>query len=96
MQYTGSSFAEILSGRFAWAFFPRIRFRPPRGLFPRNASFASEVPDTVLDLALFPALSFLARIALGLRAWYPTRVHFHAVLLLLGLVAILSWRLLWW
>jgi len=96
MQYTGSSFAEILTGHFAWVFRPRIRFQPPRGLFPRNASFASEVPDTVLDLALSPALSFLERIALWLRAWYPTRVHFHAVLLLLGLVAILSWRLLWW
>jgi hydrogenase-4 component B len=96
MQYTGSSFAEILTGRFAWVFFPRIRFRPPRGLFPRSASFASEVPDTVLDLALSPALSFAARIAARLRASYPTRVTFHAVLLLLGLVAILSWRLLWW
>ncbi len=96
MQYTASSFAEILTGRFAWVFRQRIRFQPPRGLFPRNASFASEVPETVLDLVLAPALSFLARIALMVRAGYPTRVHFHAVLLLLGLVAILSWRLLWW
>ena len=56
MQYTGSSFAEMLILRFGWALLPRAHVVPPRGPFPRHASFESHVPDAVLDTALVPIL----------------------------------------
>ena len=94
MQYTGSSFAEMLVQRFLWAFRPHVELEPPRGLFPRRAAFASEVPDTVLDRWLLPALRTGEWIAARLRALVPAAVHFQAVLVLATLVVLLVWRFL--
>ncbi|HEU4383073.1 MAG TPA: proton-conducting transporter membrane subunit, partial [Anaeromyxobacteraceae bacterium] len=94
MQYTGSSFAEMLVQRFLWAFRPHVDLEPPRGFFPRRAAFASEVPDTVLDRWLLPALRAGERLSARLRAAVPAGVHFQAVLVLATLVVLLAWRFL--
>ena len=94
MQYTGSSFAEMLVQRFLWAFRPRVSLTPPRGLFPRQAAFAAEVPDTVLDRWLLPALRAGEALSARLRALFPAAVHFQAVLVLATLVVLLAWRFL--
>jgi NADH:ubiquinone oxidoreductase subunit 5 (subunit L)/multisubunit Na+/H+ antiporter MnhA subunit len=91
MQYTGSSFAAPLVLRFGWVFFPRIRVEPPRGLFPRHAAFDSHVPDTILDLAIVPALGSGVRVADRLRAQFGGRVQSQVVLLLLGVLGLLAW-----
>ncbi|MFL5263355.1 MAG: proton-conducting transporter membrane subunit [Anaeromyxobacteraceae bacterium] len=91
MQYTGSSFAELLVLRFRWVFFPRKRVEPPRGLFPRRASFDSHVPDTVLDVAILPALRSATSIADGLRAQFGGRVQSKVVLVLAGVLGLLAW-----
>ena len=55
MQYTSSSFAEMLVGLFGWALAAeRPRADGPRGLFPAKGHFTSHVPDTVLDRVLVP------------------------------------------
>jgi hydrogenase-4 component B len=91
MQYTASSFAEMLVLRFGWAFFPRARVVPPRGVFPRRASFGASVPDTVLDVGIVPATSLLARLAARLRTPLLGSVQVQALLLVSGLVALLLW-----
>jgi hydrogenase-4 component B len=91
MQYTASSFAEMLVLRFGWAFFPRARVVPPRGVFPRRASFSASVPDTVLDVGIVPATSLLARLAARLRTPLLGSVQVQALLLVSGLVALLLW-----
>jgi hypothetical protein len=94
MQYTASSFAAWLVPHFSWAIFPRIHFAPPRGFFPGRAHFHGDVPDTVLDLAIEPAIRRLARAAGRLKPLLTgNRVQFHAVLLLATLVLILAWSL---
>jgi hydrogenase-4 component B len=65
MQYTGSSFGQILVSLLSWALWPRIRRKRVRGLFPTNGRFRSEVPDTVLDRAVVPGL----RSAAGFLRW---------------------------
>jgi hydrogenase-4 component B len=95
MQYTGSSFAESLVVRFGWAFAPRARAEPPRGPFPRRASFSSSVPDTVLDVGILPALEQAARLLERWRARLVGKVQFQALLLLAGLVGLLLWLILW-
>ncbi|HYQ80898.1 MAG TPA: hypothetical protein VEP68_05320, partial [Anaeromyxobacteraceae bacterium] len=65
-----------------------------RGLFPRRAAFASEVPDTVLDRWLLPALRAGEALSARLRARVPAAVHFQAVLVLATLVVLLAWRFL--
>jgi formate hydrogenlyase subunit 3/multisubunit Na+/H+ antiporter MnhD subunit len=91
MQYTGSSFAAQLVLRFGWVFFPRIRVEPPTGLFPRRAAFDSNVPDTVLDLAILPTLASGVRAADRLRAHFGGRVQAKVLLLLLGVLGLLAW-----
>jgi hypothetical protein len=91
MQYTGSSFAEQLVIRFGWFFFPRIQVDPPAGLFPRRASFGSNVPDTVLELAILPALDSGVRGTSRLRAQFGGRVQSKVLLLLLGVLGLLGW-----
>jgi formate hydrogenlyase subunit 3/multisubunit Na+/H+ antiporter MnhD subunit len=96
MQYTGSSFAEMLTLRFGWAFFPRARLTPPRGPFPRHAAFRSRVPDTVLDVALVPSIKTASWAAEHLRRLQRAQVQAQALLVGITLVALLAWRFLWW
>jgi formate hydrogenlyase subunit 3/multisubunit Na+/H+ antiporter MnhD subunit len=91
MQYTGSSFAELLVLRFRWVFFPKKRVHPPAGIFPRHASFDSHMPDTVLDVAILPALRSGAAVADRLRARVGSRVQSKVLLLLVGVVGLLLW-----
>jgi hypothetical protein len=97
MQYTGSSFAELLLQRFGWVV--RSRGEAPRlaGPFPRTGEHAlhTHVPDAVLDLALLPAARGWAWLATHVRGLYLRRVHFQMLLVLLTLVAVLAWGFAW-
>ena len=91
MQYTGSSFAELLVLRFRWVFFPKKQVHPPAGPFPRHAAFDSHVPDTVLDVAIVPALRHGSALADRLRARVGSRVQSKVLMLLVGVVGLLLW-----
>jgi hypothetical protein len=95
MQYTASSFAQMLVQRFAWALRPHGVLRPPRGTFPRRASFESHVPDPALDGALLPATRATERVAELLRPLLlRPRVHLHVAFLVATLLVVLAWRFL--
>src|SRR5207249_7447342 len=49
MQYTSSSFAQMLVGLFGWVLRPRTHKATDLPLFPRKIDFHTAVPDTVLD-----------------------------------------------
>jgi hypothetical protein len=91
MQYTGSSFAEQLVLRFGWVFFPSTRVEPPTGIFPRRAAFGSQMPDTILDLGILPALVSSVRVTDRWRAQFGGRVQSKVLLLLLGVLGLLAW-----
>jgi hydrogenase-4 component B len=91
MQYTGSSFAELLVLRFRYVFFPSKRVVPPTGLFPRAASFDSHVPDTILDVAILPTLGSATALADRLRARVGSRVQAKVLLVLGGALGLLGW-----
>ena len=91
MQYTASSFAEMLVVRFRWAFFPRARVVPPVGPFPRHAAFATSIPDTVLEVGIVPVLGWLSALARRARGSLLGMVQFQALLLVCGVVALLLW-----
>ncbi len=59
MQYTASSFAEMLVNFFRGALRPHIHFPSVRGPFPRTSHFESHVPETILDLVYIPLLQRL-------------------------------------
>jgi hydrogenase-4 component B len=92
MQYTSSSFAELLVGILAWALRPSTDAPRLAGPFPARAAFHSHVPDTVLDRALLPSFSAVGRILGWLRPIQHGNVHLYLLYILGTLVALLLWR----
>ncbi|MCM2314986.1 MAG: hypothetical protein NDJ92_07535 [Thermoanaerobaculia bacterium] len=93
-QYTASSLARSITGVFAWAM-PAVVHAPAKlPLFPREASFESHVPDTVLDRALLPALRFSERLISYARYAQSARVQFYILSLGVTLVVLLFWSAL--
>lgn len=91
MQYTSSSFAEMLVYMFRWALRPSVHVRGPRGLFPTKGHFTSHVPDTVLDRVLVPGGRATVRGFQWLRWVQRGSVHAY----LLYILATLVWLLVW-
>lgn len=61
MQYTTSSFAQMLVGIFSTVLRPERHEPAVEGLLPQNSRFESHVPDVVLDQGILPLLNSLDR-----------------------------------
>ena len=59
MQYTASSFAQMLTGLYAFVLKPQVHKPDIAGIFPPHAGFHSHVPESVLELVYIPALERL-------------------------------------
>ncbi len=94
MQYTSSSFAQMLVRLFAWALMPRTRKPKSRqlALFPGKSGFHSEVPDAVLDRGLLPVFRSVARLLARLRVLQRGSVQVYLLYVFLALLALLLWR----
>jgi hydrogenase-4 component B len=92
MQYTASSFAEMLVGLLGWALRPSVHAPRLDGPFPRAANFESHVPDTVLDRAIVPAFALAERLATRLRPLQRGSLHLYLLYILGALFALLLWR----
>ena len=55
MQYSASSFAQMIVVMFNWVLRPRIHWPSLPGLFPQPASMHSHVDDAVMDRVLLPS-----------------------------------------
>lgn len=92
MQYTSSSFAEMLVGLFGWALQPKTQ--PPRidTIFPQQAEFRSEVPDTVLDRMILPASRWTTRGLALFRYLQQGSLQAYLLYILLILIFLFLWR----
>ncbi|HEX9307234.1 MAG TPA: proton-conducting transporter membrane subunit [Anaeromyxobacter sp.] len=95
IQYTGSSFAELLVARFSWAIRVRREGDGPGGLFPAAAALRTHVPDPVLDGALEPAARAYGWITGRARLLNVGRIQLQMLLVLATLVAALTWGFVW-
>jgi hydrogenase-4 component B len=59
MQYSASSFAQMLTGLFAFVLKPQTDRSAISGLFPPRTAFHSHVPEAVLERIYIPALERL-------------------------------------
>jgi hydrogenase-4 component B len=91
MQYTSSSFAQMVVGLFAWALRPRVHQAKPTGLFPHEGSFHSEVPETVLDEAVSPTFRFSAWLFSWARVFQQGNIQAYLLYVFLTLIALLLW-----
>jgi hydrogenase-4 component B len=92
MQYTSSSFAQMLVSLFGWVLRPRTHKPVNLPLFPQKTEFHSEVPDVVLDEAVLPSFHFVAWLFSWLRILQQGNVQIYLLYIFLALVALLLWR----
>ena len=94
MQYTSSSFAQMLVSYFAWALAPRVRKPQVQGLaiFPGKTGFHSETPDAVLDRVVLPASTLTAWLLTGLRVFQRGSIQAYILYIIIALVVLLLWR----
>jgi hydrogenase-4 component B len=91
MQYTASSFGQILVELFAWALRPHVRRPKIEGVFPEAARFESHIDDVVLDQAVLPTVRWAERVLSWFRFLQQGRIQFYILYVLLILVVLLLW-----
>jgi hydrogenase-4 component B len=89
MQYSASSFAELLTGLYAFVLKPRTH-RPgiASGIFPAGTRFHSHVPEAVLELVYTPALERLYRRFLPIRRMQNGILQQYVLYILITLVVL--------
>jgi hydrogenase-4 component B len=92
MQYTSSSFAQMLVGTFAWALRPDVRRPRIAGPFPAPGGFHSHVPDTVLDRLLVPATRTVDEQRRWVTWMQRGKAHSYLLYILVTLVVLLLWK----
>ena len=91
MQYSVSSFAQIIGDLFDWARWTKTKEEKTKGLFPAPASFATHTPDAVLDLLVMPFCRQCASFADKTRRFFH-----HGILNLYILYLVVALSLLLW
>lgn len=91
MQYTASSFAQMLSGLFAWVQQSRVQRPDLTPIFPGRTRYRSHVLDLVLDAGLKPMFRFGARILSSFRFIQAGNVHAYLLYIVMFLILLLFW-----
>jgi hydrogenase-4 component B len=89
MQYTASSFAQMLVALFSWALRPTVHRPRLDSLFPATATYESHVPEVVLEGAVSPLFDFLARVFQWCRLVQQGNVQMYLLYILGTLVLLL-------
>lgn len=92
MQYSSSSFSEMLVRLFGWALRARLHGPKELPIFPRKAAFHSDLPDLVLDEAVLPTFRYGARMFSALRVLQQGRIQIYLLYIFLALITLLLWR----
>jgi hydrogenase-4 component B len=92
MQYTSSSFAQMLVGLFGWALRPHYDEPQVASLFPQEAGFQSEVSDPVLDEAVLPSFRFGGWLFSRFRLIQGGSVQTYLLYIFVALIVLLFWR----
>ncbi len=93
MQYTASSFAQPLIDFFDIFNRGRKRYRPPRGYFPKTASFETETLDTSQEGVYRPIFETVGRVLSKLRWMQQGRIQLYVLYIVLTLIVLFLWKL---
>ncbi|MDD2310433.1 MAG: proton-conducting transporter membrane subunit [Desulfuromonadaceae bacterium] len=87
MQYSSSSFAELLTGLYSFVLKP-LTHRPgiASGIFPAGTRFHSHVPEAVLELVYIPSLERLYKRFLPIRRMQSGILQQYVLYILITLV----------
>jgi formate hydrogenlyase subunit 3/multisubunit Na+/H+ antiporter MnhD subunit len=92
IQYTSSSFAQLLVGLWGWVLLPQVLFKRLDTVFPAIAGYSTRVPDTVLDRGVIPFLRGAAWLLSWLRPLQRGNVNAYLFYVFLTLLILLSFR----
>jgi hydrogenase-4 component B len=92
MQYTSSSFAEMLVGFFGFALRPEAHRPHLAAAFPGRQKFKSHVPEAVLDRLVVPSASAVGRGFYRLRWIQRGSVHRYLLYILITLLLLFVWK----
>jgi hydrogenase-4 component B len=93
LQYTGSSFAELTTSRFAWVLRPEERRPRIEGHFPAAAAFHSQVDDTVLERLVQPRVERVRQLAARLRAFQQGNLQEYVLYMVAAILLLLLFNL---
>ena len=89
MEYTGTAFAQPLIDLFDFVLRPLKKIALPKGLFPADASFESEVPDGGERILWQPLFEGFARLAEKLHFLQSGYLHFYLLVVVVTLLIML-------
>ncbi len=92
MQYTSSSFAEMLVSMFAWALQPKVHRPRITELFPEDADFESHIEDTVLQTAVLPTVRAVTWVFSWGRYLQSGSLQAYLMYILVVVVFLLLWN----
>ncbi len=93
MQYTASSFAQPLVRVFSGLVGTRNQEKRPEGVFPADASFASDTPDPLRRRLYDPLFTHTLALLTHLRGAQHGRVQLYVLYIALTLIALLVFSL---
>lgn len=88
MQYSASSFAQLLTDLFSFVLKPHRHPPVISGVFPTRSGFQSHVPEAMLELVYIPALKRLYQRFSGVRRLQGGLLNQYVLYILLTLVAL--------
>jgi hydrogenase-4 component B len=91
IQYTGSSFGQMLVNLFAFILWPKTNRPAVRNVFPGVARFKSIVPDAVLDRLAMPVFDAAARYLPALRILQQGQTHLYVLYIVIVVIILFIW-----
>jgi hydrogenase-4 component B len=93
MQYSASSFAQLLTGLFQRVLHPKVH--PPEILtaFPGPSRFETHIPEPVLDRKLLPMAQFFKNLFSRARPLQRGLTHQYLIYMALMVIVLLIWAL---
>jgi hypothetical protein len=91
MQYTSSSFAQMLVGLFSWVLRPQTHRPEQQPVFAGRTRFESHVPDLILDGVLRPLFRIGVWGASSFRFFQAGNVQAYLFYIVVFLMVLLLW-----
>lgn len=92
MQYTASSFAQMIGSLFTWVQQPRLHGPGDLPVFPGTSAFRGHILDLVLDSTVRPAFRAGAKFLLKFRFLQAGKIHAYLFYIVVFLIVLLLWR----
>ena len=93
IQYTATSFTQMLTDAFRFLLVPSERRPRIQGLFPRPSRYQASTPDLLLDRALKPSAGLSARTMALLKFLQGGHLPIYLLYVVVMLIALFAWTL---